>query len=135
MADPSTAGGIADPERPLRELLATLWQDTEKLVRQEAKLASVELDAKILHVKADLTAAAIGGAVLYAGVLVLSASVVLLLSFIMAAWVAAFLVGALLSVFGFALARKIKNVSGESLIPRRSVRSIRQDIRTVKEAV
>lgn len=125
-----------DPaDRPLRDLLVGLWQDTEKLVRQEVKLASTELDGKIQKVKVEATVAAIGGAALYAGVLALVAAAILLLSQVMASWLAALIVGVVVATIGFVLARRVKNVTADAVKPEHAIRSVKQDMRTFKEAM
>lgn len=127
---------VSDPaDRPLRELLVELWHDTEKLVRQEAKLASTELDGKITKAKADVTAAAIGGAVLYAGVLALVAAAVLLLAQVMESWLAALIVGVVVAGVGFVLARRAKNITPDAVKPEHTIHSVKQDVRTFKEAM
>ena len=120
--------------RPIRELLVELWENTETLVRQEVKLASAELDEKVAHAKADAVKAAVGGAMLYVGVLVLTTAVILFLAKFMAAWVAALLVAAVMVGVGYVLVQKGKQLNAEKLTPHRTIRSVRQDVRTFREA-
>jgi hypothetical protein len=124
-----------EAERPIKELLTDLWENTETLVRQELKLASTELEQKIADTKADLTKAALGAAVLYAGGLAVVTAVVLFLAKFMALWVAALLVGAVMVALGYVLLQQGKDVGGQRLKPDRTVASLREDMRTLKEAV
>lgn len=122
-------------ERPLRELFVELWENTERLVRQELELTMSELDVRVGRMKKELVSAAIGGAVLYAGMLTLLAAVVLLLSRFMTPWVAALIVGAVAAVSGFTLIQKSKeDVEPKKLVPERSVRNIKRDVQMFKEA-
>ena len=122
-------------ERPIRELLSDLWNNTETLVRQELKLASTELETKIEEAKKDLVKRAVGAGALYAGVLALVAALVLFVAKFVAPWVAALIVGALVLGLGYALMQTGKDVNARRLKPDRTVGSVREDVRTFKEAV
>jgi len=121
-------------ERPIRELLVELWQNTETLVRQEVKLASAELDEKVSKVKADAAKAAVGGAMLYVGVLALTTAVILFLAKFMAPWVSALIVAVLMMGIGYMLVQKAKELNAKELTPERTIRSVRQDVQAFREA-
>ena len=121
-------------ERPVRELVSDLWDDAQLLIKQELKLASSEVESKLEATKADLTKAALGAGALYAGVLTLVAALVLFLAKFMALWVSALIVGVAVLGTGYALARSGKNISARKLKPERSVNSLREDVRTMREA-
>jgi len=121
-------------ERPVKELLVELWENTETLVRQELKLASAEIDEKVSKAKADLVKAAIGGAMLYVGVLALTAAVILFLAKFVAPWVAALLVAAVMVGVGYFLVQKAKELNAKNLTPERTIRSVREDVHTFREA-
>lgn len=120
-------------ERPIGEIVVELWENTEKLVRQEITLASTELEGKMNRAKREVGAVAIGGAVLYAGVLALMAALVLLLAQAMPHWLSALLVGVLCAGGGYFMVRKNQPNPAE-LTPRRTIESIKQDVRTFTEA-
>jgi len=121
-------------ETPLREVLVDLWENSQELVRQEFELASIELDERIKQAKKDGAAAVTGGAVLYGGVLCLHAMLILLLSKVMDAWVAALIVGALASAAGAALLMKARqDVQKGRLAPKRTMTTVRQDVNMMKE--
>jgi hypothetical protein len=125
-----------DPsERPLRELLSELWENSEKLVRQEFELALTELDNRIEKAKTALMSAAIGGAVLYAGVLAMVAALILLLAEVMAPWLAALIVGVAAASGGVLLLQKAKKAKPENLKLERTAQSVRRDVQTFEEAV
>jgi hypothetical protein len=52
-------------EPPLQDVLVELWQNLEKLVRQEVALASAEIDVKARKLEAEAVAAAVGAALLW----------------------------------------------------------------------
>lgn len=122
-------------ERPLRELLSELWENSEKLMRQEFELALTELDHRIDKAKVALVSAALGGAVIYAGVLALVAAVILLLAEAMAPWLAALIVGVVMAGSGAALLQKAKkDVTPDKMKLDRTARSVRRDVQTFQEA-
>jgi hypothetical protein len=123
------AGG----EPPLQDVLVELWQNLEKLVRQEVALASAEIDVKARKLKAEAVAAAIGAALLMAGALALVAAVILLLDTFMAAWLSALITGGVLAASGFALLKSSKP-SAADLVPKRSLQNLETDIQTLRES-
>lgn len=123
-------------ERPVGEIIGELWENTEKLVRQEMELGLAELDRKATRLKADVTMAAVGGSVLYAGVLTLVAAVVLLLSKAVDPWLAALIVGVVISGVGFMLVQRgKKDMESVDLAPDQTIRSVERSAHTFKEAV
>ena len=69
-----------------------------------------------------------GGAVLFAGILVLLAAAVLGLSHVVADWLAALIVGGLVSIVGFVMINSGKNkFDPASLKPERTQRALQQD--------
>lgn len=91
---------VTSGEREVGKIVADVWENAEKLVRQELELGLAEIDRRVDKLKTGLMTAAIGGAVLYAGVLVLLAAVVMGLANVMAPWLAALLVGVLVTGAG-----------------------------------
>jgi putative superfamily III holin-X len=120
-------------ERPLSEIVSELWQNAEKLIRQEIALGSSEIETKLDRAKKELGVIATGGAVLYAGVLTLVAALVLLLGTVIALWLAALIIGAVVTGVGFAMARRTPPSPSE-LVPTQTMASVKQDVRTFTEA-
>src|SRR5688572_2921256 len=98
-------------ERPIRELLSDLWENTGTLVRQELKLASAEVETKIEDAKKDIMKRAAGAGALYAGVLAIVAALVLFVAKFVALWVAALLVGVVVLGIGYTLLHAGKDVN------------------------
>jgi hypothetical protein len=120
-------------DRPLQEVVVELWENAEKLLRQEVALASSELDQKINRLKRELVGAAIGGAVLHAGVLALVAALTLLLSKALEPYLAAFIVAVAAGVVGIVLLSRSKP-DVQELVPERSIESLKKDVQTFTEA-
>ena len=121
-------------EKPIRDLFVELWENTETLLRQEMRLASVEIDHKLDKVKKDAAAFGLGGAFLHAGLLALVAAVILLLSQAMNPWIAALAVGVVLAGVGyFLISREPKNIARD-LVPKHTIESVKKDVQTFREA-
>lgn len=120
-------------ERPLSEIVSELWQNAEKLIRQEIALGSSEIETKLERAKKEIGVIATGGAVLYAGVLTLVAALVLLLGTVIALWLSALIIGVLVTGVGFVMARRTPPSPSE-LMPTRTMASVKQDVRTFTEA-
>lgn len=122
-----------DSEPPLREVLVELWQNVEKLVRQEVTLARAELDAKATKLKADAIASAAGIVLSLASALTLVATIVLLLSEVMEPWLAGLITTAVTGAAGYLMLKK-GTPSAADLTPQRTLESVKKDIVTFKEA-
>jgi len=125
---PTNVSGRGDDTRPLGTIIAELWENTERLARQELRygLAQVderveilkaEVDERVDHIKGDLTRMTIGGAVLYAGLLCFVATVALLLAKDVDPWLAALITGVAMSGAGYALLQRGKTRLVEDVKP------------------
>ena len=100
-------GGERREERSLGELFGDLARETGTLVRQEVQLAKTEATQTASRVGRDLGVLAVGGLVAYAGLLGLLAAAILgLVAAGLDPWLAALLVGAVVTVVGFLLVRR-----------------------------
>ena len=125
---PSDALESEDREtQSVATLAHRLTHELATLVRQELALVVAEFTQALGKTLAAATAVAAGGAVLFAGLLVLLASAVLGLSHIMAAWLAALLVGIVVSVVGIAAVVAGARALPQTLRPERSARSLSKD--------
>jgi hypothetical protein len=123
-------------QAPVGALLEDLWKNSERLIRKELELATAEMEQSLGRVKKEAVSGAAGGAVLYGGVLTLLAAGVLLLSRWIEPWVAALIVGVVAAGAGAGLMAKARSqLRPERLTPRRTVRTIEDDVTTVKEAI
>jgi hypothetical protein len=124
------------PDRTLGELFGEFSQDMTLLVRQEIRLARTEVTEKLSAVSKRLTSVVIGGFVAYLGALALLAGLVLLLTQVVGipAWLSALVLGAVLAVAGYlALRTSLRELKNIDPAPRRTVESIKDDVRWAKE--
>lgn len=125
---------MADPDRPVTELLKELSEQTSTLVRQELELAKLELTQK--GKRAGFGVGMFGGA----GVLglyalgALTAAVILALATAMAGWLAALIVAAAYGVVagGLAVMGKAKVQQATPPIPEQATESVKEDVRWTK---
>ncbi len=124
-------------ERSLGQLFGDLSRQLSTLVRQEIDLARTEVTTKAGAASRDVAMIGAGGALAYAGLLVLLAAVVLLLIEVgLDAWLAALIVGiVVLGVGGFLIMRGRDGIQKADLAPRRTIETIKDDAEWAKEQI
>jgi len=124
-------------ERPTAELVKTAAEQISRLVRDELRLAQAEIAAKGRHAGMGAGLFGAGGLVALYGVAALLTAVVLLLAYVMPAWLAAVIVGVLLlGVAGvLAMVGKKQVKQATPVVPEESVNSVKADVAAVTEAV
>lgn len=133
-----TAFSQSQHGRSLTALISDLWRQTARLARAEAELAKAEIYEKASEVGTGLTSIAAGGAVLFAGFIVLLFAAVGAIEMFLdtphEAWIAPLIVGLVTMIAGYiALSVGRKNLSASHLLPERTVESVRRDTQLVKE--
>lgn len=139
----------SEDERPIGAIVTHLWENTERLVRQEMKLGLTEAEEKVellkhelsdrlQELKRELAAKAIGGAVAVAGALAVVAAIILLLAQVMMPWLAALLTGVVCSGVGYALLKREVELPAPppaaALVPERTIETLKADTRAIEEA-
>lgn len=125
-----------EPEPSIGDLFGNLSQNFSTLVREEIRLAQVEMKQKGKKAASSLVSLAIGGFIAYAGFLVLLAAAVLGLSYFMWPWLAAVIVGVLVAVIG-----AVMLVSGLSRLqeidpaPKQTIETLKEDREWIKRQV
>jgi len=123
------------PERSVGELVKEISELVPRLVRDELKLAQVEMTSK--GKQAGLGAGLLGGSGLIAlyGLACILACVIALISIVLPVWLAALIIGAaLLAVSGgAALAGKGRLQKAAPPVPQEAVGSAQADIKEIKE--
>jgi len=116
-------------DRSIGELLGDLTRETTTLVREELRLAKLEMSEKAGRVGKDIAFLAAGGAVAYAGFLALLGAVVYALDAAgMPLWGAALLVGVIVTaVGGFLVWKGIDALKREDLAPRQAIEALKGD--------
>lgn len=131
---------IPSQDRSLLSLFSDLWRETTTLVHEEAELAKAELSEKVSQVTTGAGEIAAGGAILFAGFIVLLFAAVGALELMLptehSIWIAPLIVGLVVMIIGFiALSRGKKQMQAESLAPQRTLESLKRDARLAKEHV
>ncbi|MEO7242405.1 MAG: phage holin family protein [Variovorax sp.] len=146
--DGRSAGGWSDersqagrgPGTPMSGLFSTLWRQIASLVQDEAALAKAEVSEKLTQAAVAAGSIAVGGAVLFAGFIVLLLAAVNALAPLLppdiANWLAPAIVGLIVIVIGFFLViGGVKAFRAKNLVPTRTMDSLRRDKEMVKEHV
>jgi len=124
-------------ERSLGELFGDLARESSTLIRQEMELAKTELSQKAGHVGKDVAFLAVGGLVVYAGLLaVLAAIIIGLAAAGLPWWVSALLVGLVVLGIGYGLVQKgLSDLKRSNLAPTQTIESLKRDAQAVKGQV
>ena len=131
---PEVLGPRPKTERSIAALLSDLGSETILLLRQELALLRAELHEKFSRVGQGATALGAGALIAFSGWLVLLAAAVLGLATAMPPWLAALIVAILVLAVGGALLLIGKNrLDGDSLTPKRTMQSLREDEAWIRE--
>lgn len=124
-------------DRSVGELMGDLARESSDLIQNEIKLAKLEMIEKLAELKAGVGSMALGGAVAFAGLLVLLQAAALALDQILQnPWLSWTIVGGATVVVGMvALLIGRRRVSPDNLRPDRSMTSLRRDQQTVARHV
>lgn len=122
-------------DRSLGQLFGDLSRQLTTLVRQEIDLARAETTAKVTTAGRDAAMIGAGGAVAYAGALVLLGAVVLILIRLgLDPWLAALIVGLIAVAVGAVLVdqgrKRLQNVD---VVPERALDTAREEAEWAKE--
>jgi len=123
----------SNDNRSLGELFAELARETSTLVRQEVTLAKTEMTDKATKAGKDVASMVVGGAVAYAGFLVILAALVLLLAEVIDTWLSAFIVGGVVLAVGYVLIQRGREaLKNEDLAPRQTMDTLKEDAEWAK---
>ena len=122
--DPQRTGG----DRPLTGLLTELAHETTTLVRKEVELAKVEMSEKVNQATIGAVSLAAGGMVAFAGVIFLLLALTYYLATLMEPWLAALIVGGVVTVIGIILVSMGKSkLAAKNLQPNRTISTLQDD--------
>lgn len=117
-------------------LIRRLADEVTTLFTKELALLKVETTSAIQDTRAGIGAMATGGAVLYAGFLFLLVAAVLGLSLVMDAWLAALIVGGVVTIIGaIMLSSGRKKLQPSAFRPEHTQASMRKDREMVKRNI
>jgi len=115
-------------DRPLTGLLTELAQETTTLVRKEVELAKAEVSEKVSQATTGAISLAAGGMVAFAGLLFLLLAATYYLATLMEPWLAALIVGGVVTVIGIILVSMGKSkLSARNLQPNRTIATLQDD--------
>jgi VIT1/CCC1 family predicted Fe2+/Mn2+ transporter len=131
-----TANPVRD-DRSLGELFGDLSRQLSTLIRQEIDLARTEVTGRVSAVGRDAAVLAAGVGLLYAGLLVLLAAAVLLLSDIgVTPWLAAVVVALIVGVIGGLMVVSARQaMATREIAPRRTLETLKDDADWAKERI
>jgi xanthine/uracil permease len=105
-----------------------LTDELSTLLRQELALATTEISRSMRVMLAGTASLAVGGAVLFTGLLSMLAAAVLGLATVLHPWLAALVIGAAVALIGIVLVViGIRSLDPSTLKPSRTTESLRRD--------
>lgn len=109
-------------------LLRRLTDELATLLRQELALATSEISRSMRVILTGAASLAVGGAVLYTGLLAMLAAAVLGLATVLHPWLAALVIGAAVTLIGIVLVSiGVRSLDPSTLKPSRTTESLRRD--------
>jgi hypothetical protein len=133
---PDSAAPRSSPERSVVGLLSELAEETGILVRQEIALFKAEIQENLSRLGIGAGALVAGGLIAFTGWLALTAAAILGLSLVLAPWLAALIVGAVMITLGAGLLLFSKSrLRSETLVPRRTLSSLREDRAWIRDQI
>ncbi len=115
-------------DRSLGELFGELRDQTQKLISQEVRLAKAELSQKGAQAGKAVGFVAAGGLVAYAGLLAIIAGIILVLGQVAPVWLAAVIVGLIVTLTGYLVIQKgLNDLKPERLKPERTMTTMREN--------
>lgn len=123
-------------EKSLNELLSDLSNEVRDLFRQEMLLAKNEMSAKFGRAAKDMRSAAVGGAILHAGLFAVLAAIIIVLGNAVSYWVSALVVGVIASAVGYFMIKKgLRDMRKMDITPRETISSFREDEKWLKRKI
>jgi hypothetical protein len=115
------------------QLVRRLIDDLGSLFRKEMALATSEISRSMTAIQAGVASIATGGAVLFAGFLVLLLAVAAALAEVVDTWLALLIVGGVVAVVGFImLSAGRKKLKNSTIKPEKAQAAVREDAEMVR---
>ena len=126
----------ARPERPFAALLNALIDDVRRLIQLEFALFKQEMAGNARRLSLGLVAIAVGGVLAFTAWLAIFSAAVIALTIVWPAWLAALVLGAAtLMVGGLVLYFGIRRIRAETMVPQRTINTLREDSVWIRERV
>lgn len=128
--------GRTGGESSLGDLFTGLTYDLSTLVRKEIDLARTETLEKVSQATRSVVFMVAGGMLAYAGLIALIIAAAVALANVMPFWLSTLVVGLLVLIVGTVLVQSGRSMlSNISIVPEKTVESIKEDTEWVKEQV
>jgi xanthine/uracil permease len=126
-----------EDERSIGTLLGDLGRQVSTIVRKEIELARVEITSALGRMGQGAAMTAAGGALIYAGLLVVLGAVVFaLIDAGLDPWLAALIVGGVaLVVGGIVTSMGVQRIRSTEIAPKQTAETVRENVEFVKEQV
>jgi hypothetical protein len=126
----------ARPERPFAALLNALIDDVRRLIQLEFALFKQEMAGNARRLSLGLVAIAVGGVFAFTAWLAIFSAAVIALTIVWPAWLAALVLGAAtLIVGGLVLYFGIRRIRVQTMVPQRTINTLREDSVWIRERV
>ncbi len=123
-------------DRSLGELFSELSRQSSTLIRQEVALAKAEFKQKSSEAGKDIGMMAAGGALVYAGLLALIATIIIILANVIPWWLSALLVSlVVLGIGGLLIQRGMASLKQSGIAPEQTIESLKEDAEWAKRQV
>ncbi|MGE5601950.1 MAG: phage holin family protein [Nitrososphaerales archaeon] len=115
-------------DRSLGDLFNELRDQTRTLISQEVRLAKTEAAQKGKQAGKAVGFLAVGGFVIYAGLLAIIAGIILVLGQVVPVWVAALVVGVIVALIGYLVLQKgLSDLKADKLKPEKTLATMREN--------
>lgn len=133
---PSPTADAQAHSASLTTLMKQLANDVTSLFTKEIALAKVEMSHSVNEAKTGMVSLVTGGSVLFAGFLFLLAAATIGLANIMQPWLAALIVGGVVTLIGLIMVSAgKKTLQASSFTPRQTLNSLNKDQRAIRGAL
>lgn len=123
-------------ERRLSELLSDLMREEKFFFQQELQLFKSEISLKVSQAGKDLALIAMGGAMVYAGVLILLIAATLALALVIPAWASALIIGIVGIAVGYALLQRgMNDLKHMNASPTQTLESLKETKEWITHAI
>ena len=128
---------VREESRSIGELLGDLGRQTGTLVRREIDLAKVEVTSSVGRMGKGAATTGLGGALVYAGLLVILFALVFgLIELGLDPWLAALIVGVVtLAIGAFVAMSGVNSIKNTELAPKQTAETIQENVEFVKEQI
>lgn len=127
---------IVKEERSVGELFSELANETTTLIKQEVALAQAELTQKATTVGKNVGYLVAGGAVAYLALQAIVVAIIVGLAYFIPLWLSALIIGIVIGIIAAILiSSALKNLKNVNPIPEKTVETLKEDAKWLKEQI